>query len=50
VSLARREPAFLPMITRSPSARLRLLCLPTPAAPGLTTVFVKDSTLDRPKG
>jgi hypothetical protein len=45
VSLARRKPAFLPMITRSPVALLG-----TPAAPGLTTVFVRDVTLERPKG
>jgi hypothetical protein len=45
VSLTRREPAFLPMITRSPIAMLG----PRPA-PGLTTVFVRDVTLERPKG
>jgi hypothetical protein len=50
VSLTRREPAFLPMITRSPSALLATALLADPAAPGLTTVFVKDSTLERPKG
>lgn len=50
VSLTRREPVFLPMITRSPSALLATALLADPAAPGLTTVFVKDSTLERPKG
>jgi hypothetical protein len=45
VSLARREPAFLPMIARSPIA------LPgTPAAPGPTTLVVRDVTLEPPKG
>ena len=44
-SLTRRDPAFLPMIARSPIA------LPgTPATPGLTTVFVRDLTLEPPKG
>jgi hypothetical protein len=45
VSLTRREPAFLPMITRSPIALTG-----TPAAPGLATLFVRDLTLERPKG
>jgi hypothetical protein len=45
VSLTRREPAFLPMIARSPIA-----VSGTPAAPGLTTLFVRALTLERLKG
>jgi hypothetical protein len=45
VSLARREPAILPMSTCSPIA------LPgTPAVLGLTTVFRRDAIPERPKG